>query len=266
MLAFGEMNGAFNPTTNRWRALRGAPVTASSVLVWTGRQVLTWGGGCCGDFSPSGSAYDVANDSWQPMPASPLTGRWRPYGVWTGTELLVIGGTNEASAGLTDAAAYNPATRTWRSLPPMPAPRAGATAVWTGTEVLIVGGHSGGWPSDRMYADGVAFDPATNRWRTLPSSGISRYDHVAAWTGSLLLVWGGQSLPRDAGTGEYSTPPHGMVFDPATGTWSAMPVSVLRGRVGAAAAWTGSEMLIWGGNAVKGGGRLVDGAAFRPAS
>jgi Kelch motif protein len=265
MLAFGRMSAAFNPTSNRWRSLRAAPVTGSSVLVSAGRQVLTWGGGCCGDFSASGSVYNVASDTWQPMPASPLTGRWDAYGVWTGTELLVIGGNTEGSV-LTDAGAYNPLGRRWRSLPPMPAPRAGATAVWTGTEVLIVGGHSRAWPIDKVYADGVAFNPVTNRWRTLPSSPISRYDHMAVWTGSRLLVWGGQTLPRDAETGVYSTPPHGMIFDPVTGTWSAMPVSVLRGRTRAATAWTGSEMLIWGGAAVKDDVYLVDGAAFRPAA
>lgn len=264
MLAWGEMSGAFNPATNRWRSLRDAPVTASSVLVWTGRQVLSWGGGCCGDFSAGGSTYDVAADTWRPMPASPLTGRWDPYGVWTGTELLIIGGYTDEGQ-LTSGAAYNPAKRTWRSLPSMPAPRAAATAVWTGTEVLIVGGHTHAWPADKVHADGVAFNPSTNRWRTLPSSGISRYNHMAAWTGRLLLVWGGQTLPRDAGTGVYSTPPHGVIFSPVTGTWSAMPVSVLRGRIDAVVAWTGSELLIWGGDAVKDGKPLFDGAAFRPA-
>jgi N-acetylneuraminic acid mutarotase len=225
--------------------------------------VLIWGGGCCGDFSASGSAYDVAADTWQQMPASPLTGRWHPYGAWTGTELLVIGGNTEEGA-LTDAAAYNPAKRTWRSLPSMPARRADATAVWTGTELLIVGGHAQTWPDDKVYADGVAFNPSTNQWRTLPSSGISRYHHTAAWTGSVLLVWGGQTLPRDKRTGVYSTPPHGMIFNPATGTWSAMPVSMLRGRTSPAAAWTGSELLIWGGNGVaEPRVQLADGAAFR---
>jgi hypothetical protein len=95
----------------------------------------------------------------QPMPASPLSGRWRPYSAWTGTELLVIGGNTEEGA-LTDAAAYNPATRTWRSLPSMPARRAGATAVWTGNELLIWGGNAAAEPRGQL-ADGAAFRPTS---------------------------------------------------------------------------------------------------------
>jgi hypothetical protein len=45
-----------------------------------------------------------------------------------------------------DGAAYNPLTRTWRKLPPMPAGRYGGIALWDGTEVLFLGGYPGGCP------------------------------------------------------------------------------------------------------------------------
>ena len=84
MLAFGMMDAAFAPATNRWRQLAaGAP--APAVTVWTGRQVLMWGGGCCGSSTADGVAYDVNSNSWQPMPAAPLAAR-HADGVWTGTE------------------------------------------------------------------------------------------------------------------------------------------------------------------------------------
>jgi len=60
---------------------------------------------------------------------------------------------------LADAAAYNPATRTWRKLPPMPEPRADATTVWDGTEALFIAGTRAA--ATGPSAGGAAFNPAT---------------------------------------------------------------------------------------------------------
>jgi hypothetical protein len=258
LLAWGPgLHAAYNPATNRWRSLSGR-IGAPSVMVWTGRQVLTWGGGCCGEESAYGAAYTPATDSWAPLPRGPLAGR-HTTGVWTGTEMVVIGGSAEVAVGgvvservFRDAAAYNPATRSWRRLPPMPEPRAGATATWTGTEVLVVGG--GG--SHGGYTDGVAYNPATNRWRRLPSMGVGRTGHTAVWTGDQLLVWGARTAP-----------PYGLAYDPATNQWSELPISPLRGRTGHLAVWTGGQMLIWGGSSARASDPdtlFADGAAYTP--
>lgn len=44
VLTFGMMDAAYNPSTNRWRPLSAGP-GGPSVTVWTGQQVLSWGGG-----------------------------------------------------------------------------------------------------------------------------------------------------------------------------------------------------------------------------
>ena len=91
-----------------------------------------WGGGCCDDYLADGAAYPPATNSWQRLPASPLAGR-HTTGVWTGKELIVVSGVGVASRQPTvysvfaDAAAYNPTSRSWRRLPPLPAPQADAT-------------------------------------------------------------------------------------------------------------------------------------------
>jgi N-acetylneuraminic acid mutarotase len=254
MLGWGlGMYGAYSPATNRWRRLAGPGFAGS---VWTGRQVLTWGGGCCGENSDQGAAYTPATDSWQRMPQGPLAGRHTTE-AWTGKELVIVGGNTTEGQIFADAAAYNPVTRTWRRLPRLPEPRANATATWTGTEVLVVGGYG---PAGRLYADGLAYNPATNRWRRLPAMETSRVGHTAVWTGSRLLVWGGRILHD----GDVTTPPRGLVYDPATDRWSAMPISPLRGRTGHVAVWTGSQMLIWGGELVRTNGQVNDGAAYMP--
>jgi hypothetical protein len=263
------LNAAYNPATNRWRPLGEWRGNGNGVVVWTGRQVLTWGGGCCDDYSSSGSTYTPETDTWERLPQAPLAGR-HTTGAWTGRELIVAGGTGRSENGnaidyraFADAAAYNPSTHTWRRLPPMPEPRAGATATWTGTEVLVVGGSgpsSKVRPYVRLHTDAVAYNPATNRWRRLPAMGdTGRTEHSATWTGRQLLVWGGRTL-RD---GSWTTPRHGVAYDPVSNRWSAMPKSVLAGRIDHVAVWTGSQLLIWGGQAVK-GGPTGDGAAYIP--
>jgi hypothetical protein len=264
MLTFGWSNAAYNPRTNRWRPLSPGPAGPSAV-VWTRRQVLAWGGGCCGDNRNDGSAYDPATDTWRAIPPAPISGR-HADGVWTGRELIVVGGTNNEPGGLTDGAAYNPTTRTWRVLPPLPAlPGAGGTLTWTGTEVLLVGGHTWSHP-EVAHRDALAYHPTTNRWRRLPDMPLARFGHAAVWTGRQLLVWGGLSTPYDERTGAYRTPAHGVAYTPATGQWSALPTAPLRGRTPSVAFWTGRDMIIWGGEAARPPFPwLTDGAAYRPA-
>ena len=263
------LDAAYNPATNRWRPLGEWRGNRNGVVVWTGRQVLTWGGGCCDDYGASGSAYTPETDSWERLPQAPLAGRYTT-GAWTGRELIIVGGTGRSESGnvveyraLADAAAYNPSTRTWRKLPPMPEPRAGATTTWTGTEVLVVGGSkpsSNVKPYVRLHTDAVAYNPATNRWRRLPAMGdAGRTMHSATWTGRQLLVWGGRTYRDDS----WTTPHNGVAYDPATNRWLAMPRSPLQGRTNHVAAWTGSQLLIWGGSTVA-GGSAANGAAYVP--
>jgi N-acetylneuraminic acid mutarotase len=256
MLVFGVTNASFNPRTNTWRPLPPGS-SGASAAVWTGRQALLWGGGCCGENSNDGKEFDPATNTWRAMPRAPIAGR-HAGGVWTGTELLVIGGTNDDGL-LADGAAYNPQTRTWRTVAAMPAPRVGASMTWTGTDVVLVGGltYKG---SVRVYhRDGLAYNPTTNRWRKLPDMPTAREGHMAVWTGRQLLVWGGM-------TAQSVVPAHGVAYTPDTNQWTPMHPSPLSGRDGAVAVWTGQEMIIWGGAAARPPNQqLHDGAAYRPA-
>ncbi len=264
MLVFGITNGAYNPATNTWRPITPYPRPVGAVSVWTGHQVIMWGGGCCGGANSDGAAYTPAANTWRELPPSPLSPRYAA-GAWTGTEVIIAGGwhpTQSASGPPTPAgaAAYNPTTRTWRTLPSMPQPRSGATAVWDGTEALFLGGTlaNGHGPT----ASGVAFNPRTGQWRRLPRMEFSRSQFAAVWTGHQVLVWGGLTGPYTA----QAVPPHGVAYDPATNRWSALPQAPLRGRANPLAVWTGSQMIVWGGAFE---GKLTttaahDGAAYQP--
>jgi hypothetical protein len=96
--------------------------------------------------------------------------------------MVVIGGASNRLLK-TESAAYNPALRRWRLLPPSPAGfLAGQSAVWTGSSILLWGG-----------TEGLALDPMTGAWSRLSPAPLSeRSEHSAVWTGSEMIVWGGE--------------------------------------------------------------------------
>ena len=90
--------------------------------MWTGTEMLVWGGsdciGCSSGAVGVGAAYDPATDRWRKLTASPLRATESPAAVWTGTEMIVLGG---SAPGVPAAAAYEPSADTWTSLPVPPA-------------------------------------------------------------------------------------------------------------------------------------------------
>jgi hypothetical protein len=260
MLVLGPTAAAYNPATGTWRPLAtgGPGPIGGAVTGWTGQQELVWGGVCCGP-SNTGRAYDLAANSWSDMPAAPLAPRAFPAGAWTGSELVMAGGVVRRSGStfktFRSGAAYNPATGTWRKLPPMPHPRYGARAVWDGTEVLFLGGHRA--PGTIPATIGMAYNAATGTWRDLPAMQYGRDGSTPVWTGRRVLVWGGVT-----GRGGTVLPPHGEAFNPATGAWTALPAAPLAGRQNPVSLWTGHQMIAWGGTF--GATAYTDGAAFTP--
>ena len=265
---------AFNPVTNRWRRLSKAAGVPGGIVVWTGRELIGWGGGCCGDALSDGAAYNPVTNVRRRLARSPLAPEQRPIGAWTGRELvLFVSGINPASgkpwpARLARAASYNPVTDTWRRIAPLPAVRTDPNAVWDGREVLIVGGtgapHRGRHPAPAEI--GLAYNPGTNSWRQLPPLERGRAGAAAVWTGKRLLIWGGTtSVPSGV---KLVTPNRGLAYDPKANSWSPLPRAPLLGRLDPTAVWTGRAMIFWGGHrpSSSGGRVFADGAAFRPGT
>jgi N-acetylneuraminic acid mutarotase len=269
MLVWGQgVAAAFNPQTTTWRRLPRPPMDGAATVVWTGREMIGWGGGCCGDAWSFGAAYNPATNTWRKLPVSPLHGDQHPVGAWTGREfILLVGGNNPVNdkpwpAQFATAAAYNPTTDTWRRVAPMPATRDGATAVWDGRDVLVVGGANQRYVHQQLMRTGFAYNPVTNRWRSLAPMESGRVDFAAAWTGKRLLIWGGRNVVG----GWPQSPPRGLAYDPSTDHWSVLAKSPLRGRLNPTCVWTGHTMFIWGGGTQRPPYRsYTDGAVFTPA-
>ena len=85
-------------------------------------------------------------------------------------------------------------------------------------------------------------DPCTDdTWTSTSTTNApeARSRHVAVWTGSEMIVWGG------IGTGDLNT---GGRYNPSTDSWAATSTTnAPDGRYYHTAVWTGSEMIVWGG-------------------
>ncbi len=267
VLAFGAFHSvAFNPATGAWRELRRS--VPDGILAWTGREAIGWGGGCCGDALANGAAYNPATGRYRALARSPLAPSQHPVGAWTGRELiLLVSGFNPDGkpwpAKLARAAAYDPAANAWRRIAPLPEAGDGSlgTAVWDGRELLLVA-------AGRNAQSAYAYDPATNRWRPRASLPAPRRGGTAVWTGTRLVVWGGQNAGATRALND------GVAYDPSLDRWSSIPKAPLAARYGSAVAWTGRALIVWGGGKSvcdRGGVTgchtvyVADGAAYRPA-
>jgi hypothetical protein len=71
--------------------------------VWTGSEMIVWGGctdgGCNSSFN-TGGRYNPSTDSWTPTnTANAPAARWAHTAVWTGSEMIVWGGAGGSNTG-----------------------------------------------------------------------------------------------------------------------------------------------------------------------
>ena len=215
-------------------------------------------------YTNTGGKYDPSTDSWTATTTMHApTGREFPTAVWTGSEMIVWGGFSFDSSGehyWNTGGRYNPGTDSWVATSTTNAPvgRELHTAVWTGSAMIVWGGLDvlpNGLPQD-LNTGGI-YNPGTDSWTATSTAHApgARDSHVAVWTGSEMIIWGGGN---DTSGGR---------FNPNTNSWIATsttnaPVS----RSGAKAVWTGSEMIVWGGSAFVGPGFIYfdTGGRYNP--
>lgn len=264
--AYLNTGGRYNPATNTWQTMStmNAPSERSShTAVWTGTEMIAWGGGDGGSVFTDGGRYDPVTDAWRPV--TPLDFAFARRGhttVWTGSRMIIWGGWNGTTV-VNTGAAYDPASDTWQLLSTSDAPpaRVGHTAVWTGTEMIVWGGWDFALPFPSYFADGGQYDPLTNRWQSLSATGApgGRVGHRAVWTGSEMLVWGGT-------TGDPLSPTYlntGGRYAPGGDSWQPLSTAdAPAARAAHTAAWTGTEMIIWGGS--DGSAILGSGGRYTP--
>ncbi len=283
---------SYDPVSRVWELLPVAPIEGRTLpaSVWTGSEMLVWGGGDNGNSQSDGAAYDPSTKTWRVLSAHSLSHTIRPAAVWTGTEMVVLEGVNGGPSG----AAYNPATDTWRTIatPPGRSIAPYPHMVWTGDRLIA---ELGGGPLDQPII--AVYDPTADSWQTIESTRIpSNYAPALVWTGSELFelgpadtshawnptsrVWRPLASP-DAGklrstelplwtgdavlfwTGDELT----ATYFPSTDSWRYLSGGALSPRADGAVVWADGELLAWGGFASSPGGTEIGsakGLAWRP--
>ena len=164
---------------------------------------------------------------------------------------------------LTSGGRYDSAADTWTAVSTTGAPvgRNRHTVVWTGSEMIIWGGfyYDG---SNHYLKNGGRYDPAADSWTATSTTDApsARQYHTAVWTGSEMIVWGGE-------TSSGALHSDGGRYNPADNTWAVSAIETTGApaeRKWHRAVWTGSEMIVWGGYGT--GGDLNDGGRYKPAT
>ncbi len=226
------------------RPWRTVTLAAACLVVLVGAMAVirsaTGGDGGPGDGAPDvetvhapGGAGGVTIEA---LVSAPLSARYSHSAVWTGTEMIVVGGINdddndgnsdETDAGSREhgAAAYDPATKAWRTLADPPDLIDGsAHAVWAGDEMVVLATdwddtvNASAAPDDPA---GAIYDPAQDSWRAIapfPQGMGDLSPAIAAyWVDGRVIVLGvaagGVSMPPGDGAAAY---------DPTTDEWEAL--------------------------------------------
>ena len=233
----------YSPATNSWTPVStaGAPdARCYHTAVWTGTEMIVWGGANEPAYDQSGGRYNPVTDTWTPTSlVDAPSQRSFHAAVWTGTEMIVQGGSFNVVAG----GRYDPATDTWTATNPVNSANngQGITAVWTGTEMIVWGGQDDNF---LFHYDGGRYDPQLDFWHPTGTMNVpaARGLHAAAWTGSEMIIWGGSG---------WGTTAPGARYDPATDSWRT--VSTVGARIYAeTAVWTGTEAIFWDGGPLGG--------------
>jgi cysteine-rich repeat protein len=153
--------------------------------VWTGVRLVIWAGQGAAAFLNDGGRYDPVGDVWESMSsAGAPSARSRPTAVWSGSYVVVFGGSATGNTPATGGGRYDPVNDVWLPMAAEPFALPWPLVAWTGTEMLA-------WsPTARM---GAAYDPASNQWRALSLTRAPATATQAVWTGSRMIVTDGQS-------------------------------------------------------------------------
>jgi hypothetical protein len=197
----------------------------------------------CGDEATSAPP---SVGEWERLPEPPLSPREAALGLWTGEEVLLIGGSDAPPcppaadcvtpklAPLRDGVAFDPATGRWRELADAPTAIHGADGVVLGrTAYIWVHGDPRRPEHERAFLE---YRIADDRWERLstPPAVADRYYALTATDDEVVLF-------RDSD--EYGESPD-LAYDPAMDRWREFPADPLSPTYDRALAWSGTELVL----------------------
>lgn len=207
----GDVAGA-RSTGRRMRVRRRVAAAVAAVAVVATAVAGTLVSGSQRAEGPSGQV-----GQWRELPTPPLSPRANSLSVWTGRDVILLGGEPSpcppnadcgyrGHIGLRSGAAYNAATNSWRPIPPAPVPVGPGDRLVVADGVVVL---------RHVRPDGSSwftYEPDHNRW--------SRIDGVPAGVGD---------LPSAIGPRVYVTAGRRVaVYDVTRFRWSLLPPDAIR--------------------------------------
>src|SRR6476646_3195993 len=238
----GAPNGCINDTWTTTSTTNAPSARWDHTAVWTGSEMIVWGGFGSAGLLNTGGRYNPSTDSWTATSTvNAPSVRYLHAAVWTGSEMIIWGGIDPNTFYLNTGGKYNPSTNSWTATSTTNAPstRGDHTAVWTGSEMIVWGGFNNPL---RYLNTGGRYNPSPDSWTATSTTNapVGRGNHTALRTGTEMIVWGGQN-----DSGRLNT---GGRYNPSTNIWTATSTTnAPSARDDHTAVWTGSEMIIWGG-------------------
>jgi N-acetylneuraminic acid mutarotase len=229
--------------------------------------------------------YDPATDKWakkQPMPRpahhaalAAVNGKIYVFGgfVAPATTAIPLGAGWEPIA---DAYEFNPATDSWKPLPPLPGKRGSAIAAEVGGKIYVIGGATTmegskdpfftAFGPARVLGTNEVYDPATNKWESRNPMSVPRNHAFSGVVNGKIYVIGGRT-----GHGFILSATNTNVveeYDPVSNMWSIPKERMPTARSGGASGTDGRRIYVAGGEvtttALVGAYRAVE--AYDPAT
>lgn len=265
---YGCMNGACVTHSDEWLPMTtvGAPTPrVNHVAVWTGSEMVVWGGrgenGVLGD----GAAYNPKTDSWRPIPleGAPSPREGHSAFLTLSNEITVWGGRN-GDHYFDNGAIYSVAINQWRPIkptfedlnPPPPTARAyhRGIFVWgsrpkaqgiTFPTMVVIGGRCA---DEELHSNPGIFDYMFGIWLNQPNAGTIKADvigHTAIFAPPYVATMGG--VNRDGSYNEAD-----VLYDPfadssiAINPWKEGDTAMFP-RKFHTSTWIGNHFVVWGG-------------------
>ena len=163
---FLNTGGRYSPNANTWQTLpaTGAPAARyDHTAVWSGDEMIVWGGETLTGKTNSGARYQPVVNTWTPLPMTTApSSRAQHTAVWAGSQMIIWGGydgTNEVNTG----GRYEPLRDTWTATSitgtNVATARQRHTAVWSGTEMIVWAGRIFNGLNDTFLDSAYAYTP-----------------------------------------------------------------------------------------------------------
>src|SRR2546422_6477564 len=100
----------YNPNINTWTPMTSANAPAGRsghTAVWTGSEMIVWGGRDADAFFSNGSKYNPSTDTWTAISSTNApVARFVHTAVWTGTQMIIWGGDDSGINALNTGGIY----------------------------------------------------------------------------------------------------------------------------------------------------------------